>query len=138
MEIVIHEGTDEAIVRSFLNAQWHAIDPEPWVGGRCVIRAERDGTLIGVATCSYSAGVAHLSELMVAPEERNHGIGARLLAAFEEWATTHNAHKLSLNTRLGGPAQRLYERNGWRIENVRENHYLHQDYVVMVKEPGKA
>lgn len=137
VEIHVQEDADKSAVRPFLDAQWQALDPEPWTGAHCVISAERDGTLIGVATCSMDAGVAHLSELMVVPEERNSGLGARLLAAFERWAARHGVHKLTLHTRHHGPAQRFYERHGWRIAYVMENHYLHQDYVAMVKESGR-
>ncbi len=137
-KITAHDGAGDGDVRSFLDAQWQALDPEPWTDARGVIKAERDGALIGVATCSMDAGVAHLSELMVAPEERNSGLGARLLAAFEEWATQHGAHKLTLHTRHHGPAQRFYERHGWHIAHVLANHYLHTDYAAMVKEPGRG
>ena len=138
VEIIVREGMDEAAVRPFLDAQWQAIDPEPWTSGRCVIAAERDGTLIGVAACTCGAGVAHLSELMVVPQERDHGLGARLLAAFEDWAAAHRAHKYTLNTRLCGPAQRFYERHGWRATHVLANHYLRHDYLTMEKEPERA
>lgn len=134
-EIIIQEGADDADVRALLDVQWVALDPAPWTSAHGVIRAERDGALIGVATCRYDAGVAHLGQLMVAESERNNGLGARLLAAFEEWATTHHAHKLTLNTRHGGPAQRFYERRGWRVSHVLANHYQRHDYVTMVKEP---
>ncbi len=133
MEIRIDEGAHDARVRPFLDAQWLSLDPEPWTSARCAITAEREGTLIGVATCSIDAGVAHLSELMVAAGERNSGLGAQLLAAFEQWGTTHGAHKFSLHTRQDGSAQRFYLRHGWHVAYVMENHYLHLNYAVMVK-----
>ena len=134
-EIRVDEDADEASVRPFLNTEWTALDPEPWIDAHCVIRAERDGRLIGVATCSVNGGVAHLSELVVMAGERDQGTGARLLAAFEEWAARYAAHKLTLRTRHHGHAQRFYERRGWRVEYVMMNHYLHNDYAAMVKEP---
>ncbi len=133
--ITVHDGTGDNDVRSFLDAEWNAIDPEPWTNRRCIITAERDGRLIGAATCGVSVGVAHLGELMVTKKERNSGIGAHLLAAFEEWAVAHGAHRFTLDTRHHGPAQRFYERHGWRVGHVMENHYLHNDYAAMVKEP---
>ncbi len=136
-EITVHENADEASVRVFLDAAWAALEPEPWTGAHCVIKAERDGALIGVATCSMDAGVAHLSELMVTEGERNGGLGARLLAAFEQWATRHGAHKLTLHTRHHGPAQPFYERHGWRVAYVMKNHYQHQAYAGMEKEPRR-
>lgn len=135
--ITVHDGAGDNDVRSFLNAEWKAIDSEPWTERKCIITAEREGRLIGAVTCSLSAGVAHLGELMVTEQERNSGIGARLLAAFEEWGAVYGAHTLTLDTRHHGPAQRFYERHGWRVGHVMENHYLHKDYAGMVKEPGR-
>ncbi len=133
--ITVHDGASDNDVRSFLDAEWSAIDPDPWTERKCIITAERDGRLIGAATCSVSAGVAHLGELMVTKQERNNGIGARLLKAFEEWAVAHDAHILTLDTRHHGPAQNFYERHGWRVEHVLANHYMRNDYAGMVKEP---
>lgn len=131
--ITVQEGATEASVRPFLDAQWAALDPEPWTSGRCVIRAECGGELIGVAACSLSAGVAHLSELMVRQGERGGGLGARLLAAFEAWGARHGAHKWTLNTRRDGPAQHFYARHGWQVACIYERHYLGHDYVQMVR-----
>ena len=135
--ITVHDDAGDERVRTFLDTEWLRVDPESWTSGKCVITAERNGRLIGAATCSISAGVAHLGELMVAAAERNNGIGARLLHAFEEWSSAHGAHKLTLDTRHDGPALRFYERHGWRVAYVMENHYLRRDYAEMVKEPGR-
>jgi GNAT superfamily N-acetyltransferase len=137
MEITVHEGAGDERVRTFLDAEWLAVDPESWTSGKCVITAERNGRLIGAATCSVSAGVAHLGELMVMEAERNTGIGARLLVAFEGWGAAHGAHKLTLDTWRDGDALRFYERHGWRVAYVMKNHYLHRDYAMMVKESGR-
>jgi hypothetical protein len=42
-----------------------------------------------------------------------------------------------LHTRHDGPALHFYERHGWRVAYVMENHYLRHDYAMMVKEPGR-
>lgn len=136
-EITVRDGAVDERVRAFLDAEWLAIDPESWTRGTCIITAERNGRLIGAATCGIGAGVAHLGELMVTEEKRNTGIGARLLAAFEEWSVRHGAHKMTLDTRQDGDALRFYERHGWRVAYVMENHYLHRNYVGMLKEPAR-
>jgi len=126
---------DDENVHAFLDEEWQTLDPAPWTSAKCALVMERNGALIGAATCSMDAGVARLGELMIAARERNSGLGARLLAAFEEWATAQGAHKMTLHTRHHGLAQRFYERHGWRVAYVMENHYLRQDYAAMVKEP---
>ncbi len=136
-EITVHDGAVDDEVRTFLDAEWLAVDPASWTSERCIITAEREGRLIGAAKCSIGAGVAHLGELMVTATERNNGIGGRLLHAFEEWGTAHGAHKLTLDTQHHGPAQRFYERHGWRVACVMEHHYLGRDYAGMVKRPGR-
>lgn len=137
MEIRIREVADEATVDAFLDAQWESLDPEPWTSATCVLTMEREDRIIGAATGSCEAGVAHLSELMVAAGERNSGLGARLLAAFEEWGAEQGAHQYTLKTRLDGPARRFYERHGWRVAHVLEGHYQRRDWAFMVKEPGQ-
>ncbi len=137
VRIAVRAGAADERVRAFLDAEWAALDPEPWTGGECVITAELEGALIGVATCSIGAGVAHLSELMVTAGARNSGLGTRLLAAFEEWAAIHGAHKLTLATRRDGPAERFYARHGWHVAHILERHYLGLDYVTMVKWPDR-
>ncbi len=135
-EIVIRDAADEEAVRAFLDTEWVGVDPDSWTSARRTFVAERDGAIIGAAVCRCAAGVAHLSELMVAAGERNHGIGARLLAAFEQWAAALGAHKLTLDTYRGGPAERFYARHGWHVAYVLANHFLHRDYVLMEKNPS--
>ena len=60
-------------------------------------------------------GGVHLVELQVAPELRNRGIGAFLLARVEEHALEHGAAHVSLTTAADNPARRLYERNGYEL-----------------------
>jgi GNAT superfamily N-acetyltransferase len=64
----------------------------------CLVAREPDGTLVRVAAGRYSAGVGHLSELMVARRWRGMGIGGRLLVAFEERCGAAGCHKLSVQT----------------------------------------
>src|SRR5438445_544032 len=66
---------DEEMVDAFLDGQWESLDPEPWTSAKCVLTMEWEGQIIGAATGNCEAGVAHLSELMVAAGERNSGLG---------------------------------------------------------------
>lgn len=46
-EIAVHEGADDAHVRTFLDTQWLAVDLEPWTrpwtSGKCIITGNGAG-----------------------------------------------------------------------------------------------
>lgn len=132
-EVTIRETADADGAQAFLDHFWEQLDPEPWLMSRITLVAERDGQAVGVARGSFDAGVAHLGELMVADGHRGGGIGARLLAAFEAWAAACGAHKLTLHTAQDRPAVPFYERHGWRVAYVMENHYQHRTFLLMTK-----
>jgi len=135
-DVRIHErASNDSLMQQFLDHEWLLVEPPPWITTRIAFTAERDGTIIGVATGRVHAGVAHLNELMVAAGERNGGIGARVLSAFEEWAASQGAHLCELETRRDGGAQRFYERHGWQVRFVRDDYYNHAAWVLMVKAP---
>lgn len=133
-EVKIRETADADGARGFLDHFWGQLDPEPWLMSKVTLVAERDGQAVGVAVGSFDAGVAHLSELMVAEGERGVGTGGRLLAAFEAWAAACGAHKLTLHTDQARPAVPFYERHGWRVAHVMENHYQHRTFLLMTKD----
>ena len=56
-----------------------------------------------------------IAELYVDEGVRNRGIGGRLLAHAEELARSRGMRRLCLETGIGNPARRLYERNGYRV-----------------------
>lgn len=66
-------------------------------------------------------GGVHLVELQVAPDQRNRGIGAFLLARVDEYAISQHAAHVSLTTATDNPARGLYERNGYRLIDQRTN-----------------
>ena len=70
---------------------------------------------------SAPQGGAHLVELHVAPDLRNRGVGAFLLACVDEYAVAQNAQHVSLTTATDNPARGLYERNGYRLVDQKTN-----------------
>ncbi len=61
-------------------------------------------------------GRAYISDLAVAAERRGEGIGTALLNHAALWARAQGRRGLSLHVAQGNPAQRLYERVGFRVE----------------------
>lgn len=84
-------------------AQWFAVDDQ--------------GLPVGVVRGSIrddQATHADLWSMWVAPEARRQGLGRRLVAAVEEWATAKLAETLVLwVTSTNEPARRLYEDAGF-------------------------
>ncbi len=59
----------------------------------------------------YAAGAtAWVDEILVVPDERGAGLGARLMNAFEAWAARQQCTHVALATRSAGP---FYERLGY-------------------------
>ncbi len=96
--------------------------------------ARRDGRVVGVATGWRGMGMAYLFELIVDPELRGQGIGARLLAAFEALAQAEGQHRLALMTARDRPARQMYQHHGWQIESELPNWFSGQTYVHMRKD----
>jgi GNAT superfamily N-acetyltransferase len=74
------------------------------------------GSLVGYVSGStrdafYAAGAtAWVDEILVVPDERGAGLGARLMNAFEAWAARQRCTHVALATRSAGP---FYERLGY-------------------------
>ena len=62
-----------------------------------------------------------LNDLFVAEEGRNAGTGTSLLVAAQHFCRRERAKGLALETGTTNPAQRLYERLGWKKDEA----YLH-------------
>jgi GNAT superfamily N-acetyltransferase len=92
-----------------------------------------DGAALGIATGEVSAGVGHLSELLVAPEAQGAGLGTELLRAFEARCWSAGCHKLTLHTEHDGPAYAFYERRGWQMEAIHRRDKAGLDFVRLVK-----
>ena len=55
-----------------------------------------------------------LNDLYVAQEARGKGIGEALLIKAQQFAINQEAKGLTLETATDNPAQKLYERLGWK------------------------
>ena len=94
---------------------WRAAlaDPRRWKLGA----ATPGGRLVGVLSMRPDEGdatIGHLSALFVDPEFQGRGVGAALLARCEAEWRRRGMKRGCLWTPRGGPAERFYERHGWR------------------------
>lgn len=119
LEITEAERLDPE-VRSFADAEWQVVDAAEyggeWRREPFAFSARRGDRVVGVASGWTNLGVAHLSDLIVAADERRLGVGSQLLAAFEDLASRRGCRRLSLRTVEGSPAQTFYRERGWRVE----------------------
>lgn len=92
--------------------------------GMLVIIAEHEGTPVGLANCftAYSTFRAkpliNIHDLCVHNDWRGRGVGSMLLDAVAEEARRRGCCKVTLEVRDDNPAQRLYDRNGYKSEPV--------------------
>lgn len=76
--------------------------------------AEERHELIGYAYGDLQHGSAHITRLVVAPQEQRHGVGAKLLRDLLQAFHRRGVWWVTLNTqRKNVPSQRLYERFGF-------------------------
>lgn len=100
-------------------------------GDSTLLVAEREGQVIGFAQLypSFSSiAMGHiwiLNDLYVAEEARQHGVASRLLEASADFARQSGAMRLELSTARDNLAARsLYEKLGWRLDEVFVHYYL--------------
>jgi GNAT superfamily N-acetyltransferase len=67
-----------------------------------------------------------LYDLYVVPAARRHRVGSLLLERAKQLARETGADGLSLETARDNPAQKLYEINGWKRDEV----FLHYEYFL--------
>ncbi len=90
--------------------------------------------IVGYAGLWLSLDEAHITTFAVLPEYRRRKIGERMLLAIFERAERLGAEWLTLEVRASNlPAQRLYEKYGFRPAGIRRRYYSdnNEDAIIM-------
>lgn len=101
-------------------------------GGRLLLAAFLDGTLVGTAQLAFAPHPnqphrADVARVLVHRSARRRGIARRLMAEIERQALAEGRTLLVLDTVTGDDAERLYERLGWTKVGVIPNYALYPD-----------
>ena len=85
--------------------------------------ATLDRELIGATVVTHDRGLFLLAFALVSPEWRNRGIGTALVIRSGNRLIAKGATEWTLAVTVGNPAQRLYERMGFRVDrSLAERH----------------
>ena len=118
-----------------------ANQPTPWSEGvfrdelaadnRIYLAAE-DDVLVGFGGVMLVGDEAHVTNLLVDPDQRGRGIGLELMVALIEAALSAGARHLTLEVRSGNEAaRRLYARLGLAPVGVRKGYYGDEDALIL-------
>ena len=122
-------------------AMEEANQPSPWSEGvfrdelaaenRTYLAADQDG-VVGFGGIMVVGDEAHVTNLLVAPEVRRHGIGLRLMLGLIEAAIGVGALHLTLEVRSKNEAARgLYAQLGLAPVGVRKGYYGDDDALIL-------
>ncbi|MEP6660671.1 MAG: GNAT family N-acetyltransferase [Acidimicrobiales bacterium] len=102
-----------------LDQYWASVASEIETRRRTLISAQREivvGGMVQVVpdTAANGRHRAEVQKLVVAENERGHGLARRLLEAAEQTARSSGIRLLYLSTHAHMPAEALYRATGWR------------------------
>lgn len=97
-----------------------------------VARLDSPGPVVGVvqlypATLPNGTHRADVAKLLVHRSVRGRGVATALMSRLEREAFQRGRWLLLLDTESGSPAQRLYERSGWQVVGVVQDHAVRPD-----------
>jgi len=135
----VERETDE--VRGFLAREWKAADRGifgaalDWTSRPVVVEARSDRELVGVAVGEVVAGMARLSDVLVAEPLQGAGVGGRLVELFCQRAAAVGAGRCFLRCPDTDRHRRFYERHGFvRIARI-PRYYHGKDFLEYMREP---
>ena len=98
--------------------------------------ATHENNIIGYAGMWHVVNEGHITNIAVSLPYRKMGVGQRLIEGLERIACQREMIGITLEVRMNNAqAQRLYMRNGYKVEGIRKNYYADtkEDALIMWK-----
>ena len=98
------------------------------------IVAKIENKIIGFAGIWKARDVAHITNIVTAKTLRNKGIGSTMLKKLIELAKSeNNINAITLEVNVNNiPAQKLYEKYGFKNTGLRKNYYNNTDDAIIL------
>jgi carbonic anhydrase/acetyltransferase-like protein (isoleucine patch superfamily)/GNAT superfamily N-acetyltransferase len=135
----VERESDE--VREFLAREWKVADQGifgaglDWVSRPIVVEARSGRALVGVAVGEAVAGMARLSDVLVAQSRQGAGVGGRLVELFCQRAAAAGAGRCFLRCPDTDRHRRFYERHGFVLIARIPRYYHGKDFLEYMREP---
>jgi ribosomal protein S18 acetylase RimI-like enzyme len=113
-------------IEDFLQREWKPVnermfgrqDAEMWDQQRFVLAARDEGQVVGAVAFKIKAGLAKVTQIIIAADRRGEGIARALMARTEEVCRREGCHKVSLKTYWNSEAQEFYQKQGYMVEGI--------------------
>lgn len=134
LELVVGHGDEKELIR-FLREEWPLSDQEvfgrqtQWIADPYALILKQKRRVVGVLKGHFLGGLASIDEFIVGHEYRGSGLGAVLLARFEEEARRRGCGRVVLRAVRGGRAEYFYRRHGYETECVQLNYEFGEDFI---------
>ena len=143
--IIISKMQDEDIEEALLTEQSHNIhilsknilkEDIKNKNYNYLVAKNNDGKIIGYIGISYVLDSADIISIVVHKDYTQKGIATLLLQEIFAFAKENNIHKIMLEVRRSNlPAQKLYEKHGFKQITIRKNYYDNsEDALIYEKE----
>ncbi len=141
MEIRLATPLDEEKIKAFSNIEWPPVDRVHFNNEAVSFEkqyftfiSEEGDSITGYIKLIIDMGVCIIDSLLVGEGHRGKGIAQSLLSQAEARAKELGCHKMWLETGIDWEAKAFYEKRGYGVVLIMNNHYAHKDFVIMEKE----
>lgn len=126
-------------IEEFLKAEWSKADLKhfgkvvDWTEQEYHLKVMVGRKLAGYVNFTIEAGVCTIENLIIADEQQRKGIGRQLIEEVEKIAKDSKVHKITLETGKGWPAEKFYQKLGYKQTGLIEKHSFKKDHVAYSK-----
>lgn len=124
-----------------LESEWRKVDMAhygfpvtQWIEKKFRLKAEEDGSIVGIVDGKVEAGTIYITTLMVAESARGKDIGATLINAAEQFGKKYKTHRTWLITGKHWAENAFYRKLGFTLVGQLPDFYLHADFVVYTRQ----